>query len=118
MSYKIFLDDERYPDWIYNTNNDDWVIVRDMDEFKTAIKERGLPNFISFDNDLGNFESGVAKPEGVDVVKWIVFEKEFDISDMNFKVHSANTARQNYIFGTMTNWKNELLRRKNEETEV
>lgn len=114
MGYKIFLDDERFPDWIYKTDNNDWVILRDLDEFKKYIETHGIPDFISFDNDLGKFPDETPKPEGVDAVKWIVFEKELDISNMDFKVHSANTARQGYIQSTMTNWKNELLKRKEE----
>ena len=113
--YKVFLDDERFPDWIYKTtDNNDWVICRDLDELKAFIEKVGIKQikFLSFDNDLGQFENGENKPEGVDAVKWLVFDKEFDISDMDFNVHSANTARQGYIEGTLNNWKKELKRRK------
>jgi hypothetical protein len=57
MSYNLFLDDERVPHkttWVSlpSYNDWDWVIVRNFDQFVAAIRERGLPNFISFDHDL------------------------------------------------------------------
>ncbi len=112
---KVFLDDIRMPIDIYpTTKNRDWVIIRDFEAFKKYINSNPIPFYISFDNDLGEFEDKTPKPEGVDVVKWIVFEKELDISNTDFKVHSANTARRDYIEGTMNNWKDELIKRYEE----
>lgn len=103
--YNIFLDDERMPTDIYpNNSNEDWIIVRNLSDFKTLIETRGIPNYISFDNDLGiNFE------EGKDAVKWMVFEKELDISNMEFTVHSANISGvREFIKSLINNWKKEL----------
>ena len=85
--YKIFLDDERFPDWVYkNTNNDDWVIIRNLTDFKNTIETRGIPDFISWDNDLG-----ASMEEGKDGAKWMTYEMGLDISNMGFNVHSANS---------------------------
>src|SRR5690606_38036207 len=51
-SYKMFLDDERYPSTV------NWVIVRSYEQAVEIIKEIGLPSFISFDHDLGEGKSG------------------------------------------------------------
>lgn len=105
MGYKIFLDDIRVPTDVYpKTNNESWVIIRNLTDFKKTIEEKGAPSFISFDNDLGeNLE------EGKDAVKWLVFDKEADIRNMDFKVHSANSSGvREYMIGTLNNWKKHL----------
>lgn len=103
--YQIFLDDLRIPSDIYpNTNNSDWVIVRNLTEFKKIIEERGVPSYISFDNDLGE-----SREEGKDAAKWMVFEKWLNIYDMDFLVHSANVSGvREYITDLLNNWKKEL----------
>lgn len=64
MSYNLFLDDVRDPKnlryypgdgSLYDT--EDWVIVRSVSEFKTALRERGVPKSVSFDYVL-NDEDG------------------------------------------------------------
>lgn len=59
QGYKLFLDDERMPsgvDWVDLPTRVDghWVIVRDFWEFKEVIRERGIPEFVSFDYVLIN----------------------------------------------------------------
>lgn len=115
MKYKIFLDDIRNPDWVYEgTNNSDWVILRSYNDFVNWSKNHDFKDveLMSFDNDLGEDKNGNPMPEGVDVVKYMVFDKGLDISNTEFRVHSSNTARRDYIAGTLNNWKKELLKRK------
>jgi hypothetical protein len=47
MSYKMFIDDERFP------VSDDWVIVRSSQEAIDTVLAKGFPSYISFDHDLG-----------------------------------------------------------------
>lgn len=48
----LYLDDVRTP--IENKPGyEPWVIVRNYDEFVDHVKENGIPDFISFDHDLG-----------------------------------------------------------------
>lgn len=61
--YKLFLDDVRDPihcvhymhtrvgsrNQLYAQN---WVVVRNFEEFVSTITERGLPSLVSFDHDL------------------------------------------------------------------
>lgn len=103
--YKLFLDDIRIPTTIYpNTKDSDWVICRNLTEFKDAIETKGVPDYISFDNDLGE-----SMEEGKDAVKWLVYDKEADIRNMNYKVHSANSSGvREYILDLLENWKKHL----------
>lgn len=58
--YKLFLDDFRKPmDCFSYTRNpiylsDDWVVVRNYDQFVDTITKRGLPFMVSFDHDLAD----------------------------------------------------------------
>lgn len=53
LGINIFLDDERFPpkDFKYS-------IVRNYDDFVYMIENFGIPNFISFDHDLGLGKTG------------------------------------------------------------
>lgn len=62
MSYNLFLDDQHDPAGAYlhdakktlleATHVLDWVIVRSYEEFVSIIKQRGVPDRVSFDHDL------------------------------------------------------------------
>jgi ASC-1-like (ASCH) protein len=73
MSYNLFLDDLRKPEHAYiypkrngagliietqslkhvsNVDNDNWIVVRNYDDFVKTIEEKGLPDVVSFDHDL------------------------------------------------------------------
>lgn len=109
MVYKIFLDDLRIPTDIYpDTINDDWKIVRNLTDFKNMIETSGVPDYISFDNDLGD-----SLEEGKDAAKWMVYEKWLDISNMSFLVHSANVSGvREYITDLLNNYKESLKNEK------
>lgn len=49
VMYRIYLDDVRTP------TGDNWIVVRNYDEFVNKVNELGLPNIeiISLDHDLG-----------------------------------------------------------------
>ena len=49
-------------------------IVRNYNDFLAYIKKNGLPNFISFDNDLGLDENGFMAPDGYGAAKWLGYE--------------------------------------------
>lgn len=105
MEFKIFLDDIRMPTDIYpKTDNKEWVIVRNLTDFKKIIEAKGVPDYVSFDNDLGE-----TLEEGKDAAKWMVYEKSLDISEMDFMVHSANSSGvREYITDLLNNWKKHL----------
>jgi hypothetical protein len=109
MSYKLFLDDERFPrnvTWVRlpSYNDWDWVIVRNYDDFVKTITEKGMPEFIAFDHDLADehyFEGVVGSPPkyntykektGYEAAKWLrSYCDEMDIPMPAYTVHSMNS---------------------------
>ena len=92
---KMFLDDERFP----VTN--DFVIVRSMNEAIDYINSNGMPDFISFDHDLGDGGTGY------DLVKWIIdidIQNDIIKSDFDFYVHSQNPIGKKNIESMLNNY--------------
>ncbi|MFA6923854.1 MAG: cyclic-phosphate processing receiver domain-containing protein [Bacteroidales bacterium] len=105
MNYKLFLDDFRNAKTIYpHLEETDFIIVRSFNDFKRVIIEKGLPEFISFDNDLGLDEKGKVALDGYACAKWLVYESEIDIRNLKFKVHSANPVAKEQIKGLLNNY--------------
>lgn len=88
---RLFLDDLRTVNMVYpNPNLNEWVVVRDFYQFVNYINKYGLPDYISFDHDLGMehtrwyFENGghenppnpsvaeFKEKTGYDAAKWLV----------------------------------------------
>ncbi|WP_037319715.1 cyclic-phosphate processing receiver domain-containing protein [Salegentibacter sp. Hel_I_6] len=102
---KLFLDDIRTPEMVYDTiEAKDFIVVRNYADFVKYIKQNGLPDFISFDNDLGLDENGEIAPDGYDAAKWLVYESGFDLRELQFKVHSANPVAAEQIRGLLSNY--------------
>ncbi len=85
---KMYLDDLRTPIEEYD------ILVRSYTEAIEIIKTNGMPNFISFDHDLGKDKNGVMLKSGYDLAKWIVNSDLNSIIDIpsgfKYKVHSQN----------------------------
>jgi hypothetical protein len=102
---KLFLDDIRTIDMVYDHRmTKEFDIVRSYEEFVQYIQEKGLPYFISFDNDLGLDASGEVAPDGYAAAKWLVYESGLDLRDLEFKVHSANPVASKQIQGLLDNY--------------
>jgi hypothetical protein len=86
---KFYLDDYRDPDETYHdTKNVDWVVVRSYADAVDWVRANGIPEFISFDHDLGTDESG-------DTFAKFLIDSHLDGThkfpvNFDFKVHSAN----------------------------
>jgi hypothetical protein len=64
MNYNLFLDDQRIPEAAFcedesqtlknlsKISDENWIIVRNYDEFVKNIEKNGIPKNISFDCDL------------------------------------------------------------------
>lgn len=90
---------------IYDKSEADrFHVVRSYTDFILYIKANGLPDFISFDNDLGLDENGEVAPDGYAAAKWLVYESGLDLSEFRFKVHSANPVASEQIKGLLTNY--------------
>ncbi len=68
------------------------------------IQQNGLPEFISFDNDLGLEENGLIAKDGYAAVKWLVYDSGLDLRNLTYKVHSANPVASEQIRGLLNNY--------------
>lgn len=80
---KLYIDDERTP-----KTKGNWVIVRSYNEAVKYVEENGIPEYCSFDHDLGEEHTGY------DFAKWLV-EQDLDgkhliPENFTFNAHSAN----------------------------
>ena len=99
---KMYLDDIRTPVEEFN------FVVRSYDEAVAIIKRHGVPNFISFDHDLGVDEDGILLKSGFDFTKWLV-ENDLDgvyklPKDFRFKVHSQNPVGKENIISLLDSY--------------
>ena len=82
MTYKMFLDDERFP------AKDDCVIVRSSQEAIALIEKEGMPIHIFFDHDLGGDDTSMV------LIHWIidkVLDEELDVPyKFTYSIHSQN----------------------------
>ena len=103
--YKLFLDDIRDVKMVYKNLTDNYfVIVRNFDDFKKVILENGLPELISFDNDLGLDENDIIAEDGYAAAKWLVYESGLDLENLKFNVHSANPVAAQQIQSLLDNY--------------
>lgn len=114
--YYIYLDDVRIP------LEDDWIVVKDYDQFVSKMEEIGFDNIalVSLDHDLGIsamrewatnvYENSIidygniTEKTGLDCAKWIV-EKWMDGEKVfPIRVHSANAVGSANIMGYVNNY--------------
>jgi hypothetical protein len=106
---KLFLDDERMPGdvtWIA-LHDGPYDVVRTQDEFVEYLLEHGIPDIISFDNDLG-----IGCGEGRRCVKWMVEQVLDGVLELpegfRFTVHSKNVPAAEWI----TKYLNQFLEKR------
>lgn len=104
MSYNLFLDDLRSVVMVYPGQAENFILVCSYEDFIKYIDEHGLPEFISFDNDLGEDENGVLLPDGYACTKWLVYESRLDLTFLKFNVHSANPVAKIQIESLLRNY--------------
>ena len=104
VPYSVFIDDERFPKTDCPVGSF-WVICRNKKDFENFIAMYGLPQYISFDHDLGENE-----PTGKDIANYIVelwLDEKVDFSTkFNYNVHSANNIGRDNIQGLLDNFIN------------
>ena len=103
MVWKLFLDDERNP------VRDDWVVCRSLSEVATVCRLQGLPNYASFDHDLGpGVEVDCFENTGMGVVRWMIescMNDEFAWpQDFSWYVHSQNPVGVKNINRLLESW--------------
>jgi hypothetical protein len=91
MIYNLFLDDKREIKTIIYNPGDSWIVCKTFQEAVSVVTEKGAPEYMSLDHDLGMLSEG----DGFDFVKWLVaqdMERKIDLSNTSFDCHSANPA--------------------------
>jgi hypothetical protein len=104
MTYKLFIDDERFPpeSWV---GTGPYRIARTSSEAQFYVDTFGMPNFISFDHDLGIYNDGV-EDTSINFINWLVeavLDNRVQIPDnFDFYVHSQNPVGKENIESKMT----------------
>lgn len=109
MSWKMFIDDERFP------VDKEMIIVRSFEEAIDKMNEKGCPVCIYFDHDIGE-----GMFTGYDLAKWLVEKdldnnKEFIPKEFTFEVHSQNPVGKENICGLLNSY---LLYKKKEKLKM
>ncbi|MCX7592415.1 MAG: hypothetical protein N2235_01395 [Fischerella sp.] len=90
----MFIDDERFPPG----NINEWVIVRSSREAVNYVTANGVPDFISFDHDLGSDDTAM------EFVNWLInahLDRTIQTFPSVFDVHSQNPIGARNIRVTM-----------------
>jgi hypothetical protein len=97
----VYLDDKRTP---LDRADFSWIILRTFAEFTHYILRYGLPDFLSFDHDLGELPDGELAPTGFDAAKWLVeYCLDNDLRMPGFAVHSSNPSGGDNIVALLNN---------------
>jgi hypothetical protein len=93
--WKLFLDDERYP------IDNNFKIARTYDDAVKLILEYGMPEYVSFDHDLGE------ELTGYDFAKCLIDYHLFNNKKWNVEyfVHSQNPIGKNNIIEIIERFK-------------
>lgn len=132
----LYLDNERHPNrtFLWDENcflhemvkipPSNWIIVRSYEQFVEMVEKIGIPDVISFDNDLYNFDDPSVTQEdvkaslaminwrnfviktGAHCAEWLIQRcKESNHSIPEYYVHSANNRARRIIREIMENGK-------------
>ncbi len=117
MTWKLFLDDIRYPDQVqcYYGSHKDLIICRSMDDAVWAVKNYGLPVFISFDHDLADehYAKGDGEKTGYTFALWLchyIMDNNLSLPEgFDYHVHSMNPIGaeniRRYMENFLKHWK-------------
>lgn len=106
--HHLFLDDERNISdvtWLVlpDCAPEEWMVVRNYDQFVQHITAHGLPAFVSFDHDLGQDPANPHEEKtGHDCAKWLVnYCLDNNLACPDFVVHSKNPEGAKNIAGLL-----------------
>jgi len=104
MKWNLFLDDERLPYYVNPDRRIAWRIAPNIAVAKYMVQQFGMPDFISFDHDLGPGEDSMM------FLRWLECEffdpTKHKIPD--YVIHSANPVGSQNIDSFMKSWKKSL----------
>lgn len=115
--WNLFLDDERFPadvTWAHWTIQQgycegEWEIARNLTDVIVLIEWIGtMPQFVSFDHDLGSDQDGGFVGNGLKVAQYLIdLDMDTDIKfpdNFAFYVHSKNPVGKANIEGLMNGY--------------
>lgn len=93
--YKLFIDDEREP------VGDGWIVARNSEAAMMAVAVYGMPDYISFDHDLGGDDT---------VMRFLHWLADTCLEDhttftFGYNVHSQNPVGRDNIIGFIESFK-------------
>jgi len=91
--YRLYLDDIRTPP------DGDWVVVRSTQEAIEVITQKGMPDFMSLDHDLGGDDTTMVFLKRLTNEIW-----DGNSSPPKYQVHSANPIGAKNIVSYMESW--------------
>ena len=104
--YFLFLDDIRYPGDAFTGPKQPvlkWHIARSTNDAQWYVKNYGVPQFISFDHDLGALDD-----TGYDFAKWLIdylLDNNKNLPQgFSYYVHSQNPVGRKNIQSLMDNY--------------
>lgn len=107
MTYNIFLDDNRFPSE-YDPRS--YRIIRNYKDFCQLIETLGVPNFISFDHDIGDFDENGNERNGKTCAQYLtdyMMNKKI-YQKINYQVHSQNPEGEKNIKGWIDDWNRKI----------
>ena len=102
MRYKLFIDDERYPPTSYDGVI--WIIARSSADAIECVSLQGIPEYISFDHDLGGEDTSMQ------FLKWLFEASDFannsqpQMVPFSWYVHSMNPIGKKNIEAYLESW--------------
>jgi hypothetical protein len=112
MNWSLFLDDIRFPNDVKYSYGPykELVICRSMNDAVWAVRNYGLPNFISFDHDLGDVHNDWEEQTGLSFAHWLAdYIMNNDVKydpEFSWFIHSANPVGAENINSYMLSLKN------------
>lgn len=91
MTYRMFIDDERFPP----NDGKEWVIVRSSAEAMKMVLGCGVPNFISYDHDLGGEDTSMVF---IYCMINLYLDGDIKVFPTAFVVHSQNPVGARNIY--------------------
>lgn len=111
MSCHLFIDDERFPglstEQFAHNSNLPLFIARSSEAAIELVKEYGIPEYISFDHDLGGDDTSMNFLHWL--VNYMLDNKKGLPDNFSYYVHSANPIGRGNIIGMMDNIKRNLV---------
>lgn len=96
---KLWIDDQLdEPDMVFRHVPIGFVGAKSSEEAIRLTKQYGVPEYISFDHDLGEYDNSIT------YIKWLI-ENYYDSEAPEYSVHSVNPIGKANIISYMNSWK-------------